>query len=256
MKQYFNVRGWLSWLAMVCAVLICRVIFRTVRMRFLAADPETHPLADGSEGFIYSFWHDQILFPLFMGRHTRAVALVSQHRDGSKLATVIGMVGAGVVRGSSNHEGAAALRQLLRLGKEKHVYITPDGPRGPRREIKPGLVYLASRARRRVVPMGYSATRSWTIPGSWTGLEVPKPFSTVYVLCGPPVTLSRQAEREQVEEVTAHLQGEMDRLSALAAQCVATEALHRRQHAGRRASLAAERAVAARLACQQGAAAS
>ncbi|HTQ39499.1 MAG TPA: lysophospholipid acyltransferase family protein [Pirellulales bacterium] len=208
---------WLNWLLAASVVLVCRALFRTLRIHYLAATGNTNPYTnDGSEGFIYCVWHDAIAFPMFAGRHVRTVALVSQNIDGSHLAFGLKMLNIGLVRGSSSRGGANAMRELLKLPVTTHVVVTPDGPRGPSRQIKQGVVFLASHSGRAIVPTAFSAVRFWKIPGRWTELMIPKPFTTVYALSGPPIHIVAEADSQQMDIVQLRVQSEMERLSVAA----------------------------------------
>ena len=209
----------LDWILAAGVVFLCRLLFRTLRIRYVSATPNTNPYSnDGTEGFIYCVWHDAITFPMFAGRHVRTFALVSRHQDGTHLASGLKMLGIGLVRGSSGHSGANAIREVLRLPTNSHLVVTPDGPRGPRRQTKPGLVFLASRCGRSIVPTAFSAARFWRIPGKWTDLSIPKPFSKVFALSGPPIEVPREATEAELESIHFQVQSEMDRLSAEAEQ--------------------------------------
>jgi lysophospholipid acyltransferase (LPLAT)-like uncharacterized protein len=210
-----------NWLLVASVVLLCRLLFRTLRIRFLCADPASNPYGNEAPvGYIYCVWHDAIAFPIFAGRHTRTVALVSRHQDGSYLASGLKMLGIGLVRGSSNHQGATAVRELLRLPRHFHVVVTPDGPRGPRRQIKPGLVFLAGHSGRMIVPTAFAATRVWRVRGSWTDLLIPMPYAEVVALSGQPLSIPSDATGEQLLEAERLLQAEMDRLTALAERLI------------------------------------
>ncbi len=150
---------------------------------------------------------------MFAGRHPHTVALVSKNADGSHLAFGLKMIGIGLVRGSSSRNGAGAVRELLRLPMNTHVVMTPDGPRGPRRTIKPGVVYIAARSGRSIVPTAFTAARAWEIPGRWTTLSIPKPFTTVYAVSAQPIEVSADASQQQLAEAETHLQTEMNRLA-------------------------------------------
>jgi lysophospholipid acyltransferase (LPLAT)-like uncharacterized protein len=202
-------------------------LFLTLRIRFREVDPRTHLYARNGPTFLFGIWHDTILYAMFAGRHRRTTALVSKHQDGSYLARGLAMVGVKLVRGSSGKSGASALRQLLSVPDDQNVVITPDGPRGPRHETKPGLIFVASRSGRAVVPAGFAAVRSWRFPGSWTDLEIPKPFTTVYFLMGPPITVPADASREVISDYEATLQSEMERLTQEATDLAAA---HREGH--------------------------
>ena len=205
-----------NWVIAAGVVLLCRILFRTLRIRLVAADPRTSPyLKNTTESYIYCVWHDSITFPMFAGRHVRTVALVSKHQDGSCLGIGLQMLNMGLVRGSSNHHGAPAMREMLRLPEGKHVVMTPDGPRGPRRKIKPGLVFLASRSGRAIVPTAFAASRFWSIGGNWTNLVIPKPFATAYALTGEPIEIPEGIQRDELATYEAKIQREMDRLAAI-----------------------------------------
>jgi hypothetical protein len=195
------------------------MLFRTLRIQYLSVAPNTNPYTnDGSVGFIYCVWHDAIAFPMFAGRHVRTAALVSKNFDGSHIALGLKMLGIQLVRGSSSKGGANAVRELLSLPANTHLVLTPDGPRGPRRQAKPGLVFLASHSGRGIIPTAFSAARYWKIPGRWTDLEIPKPFTRVYALSGVPIFVKPDATPLEMTSVLNCLQSEMSRLGNQADQ--------------------------------------
>lgn len=201
-----------------CVVALCRMLFRTLRLRYQEADPTVNPYTGDGPAVIYSVWHDAACFPIFAGRHKRTVALVSKHQDGSLLAAGLQMCGIGLVRGSSSRAGASAMREMIDLPADRNVVMTPDGPRGPRRRTKTGMIFLAAHTGRAIVPTGFAATKSWNIRGSWTNLSIPKPFSTLYLLTGEPIMVPSGASRETMAEIEAQVQVEMDRLTEAAEQ--------------------------------------
>ena len=124
------------------------------------------------------------------------------------------------VRGSTARGGDQALRELMLVGNEWNIFITPDGPRGPHHEIKPGLVYLASRTGRQIVPAASCCENAWHIRGSWTGLVVPKPFSRCTYLLGAPISIPADLSRDQIEFHKLRVQAEMDRLEQKLARII------------------------------------
>jgi lysophospholipid acyltransferase (LPLAT)-like uncharacterized protein len=195
-------------------VLWGRALFRTLRIECIEADPSTNPYSGDGPAVIYSVWHDVMLFPLFAGRHRRTVALVSKHHDGSFLAASMRRLNIGLVRGSSSRGGAAAVREMLDLPADKNIVMTPDGPRGPRRQIKLGLVFLASHCGRPIVPTAFTAARAWRVKGTWTDLLIPRPFSTVYALTGQPMVIKPNLSRAELLEAQTQVQAAMDALDA------------------------------------------
>ena len=195
------------------AALICRLLFLTCRKQWRLVADGTYPYADtGEKRFLYCIWHDQIVMTVFFKRPHRVAALVSRHQDGSYLADAMRLVGITPVRGSSSRGGAQAMRQMFDAARELHIAITPDGPRGPRRQVKDGIVYLASRSGRTIVPVAIACPRGWRIRGSWTDMLIPRPFTTVFAIAGAPIHVPPDQSREQLAEHTARVQSAMERL--------------------------------------------
>ncbi len=191
-----------------------QLLFCTLRREFREKTPGTNPyVVSGARRFLYCVWHDSIIAPIFGGRHTCSSALVSRHHDGSYIAGILRIVGISSVRGSTKRGGASAVRQMMTTAKDKHIVITPDGPRGPRRKMQSGIVFLASRTGRAIVPTAYACIRSWRIKGNWTDLMVPKPFTKIFLVAGEPIEVPPDLSREEIARYTALVQDEMDRLS-------------------------------------------
>jgi hypothetical protein len=141
-------------------------------------------------------------------------ALASRHADGDYVADVMTAVGIQPIRGSSNHGGAPAVKQMLEVARDSHITVATDGPRGPRRVVKPGILFLASHAGRRIIPVAFAAANAWRPQGRWTDLTVPMPFSTVYALGGVPLEVPAGLTREQLAPWRDELQRRMDELQA------------------------------------------
>ncbi len=193
-----------------------RALFYTLRLDVRTTGHANPYAASGTERRLYAVWHDSMVIAAFGGRHVRTVALTSQHRDGSFVASVLKAIGVPVVRGSTGHRGGNALREILTFAVENDIVMTPDGPRGPCREMSKGIVFLASRSGRAIVPTAFSCERSWRIRGNWSDLVIPKPFSKVYLLAGDPVDVPANVSRDQLVPYVAQIQGHMDRLDAQA----------------------------------------
>jgi lysophospholipid acyltransferase (LPLAT)-like uncharacterized protein len=190
------------------------LLFRMLKLNFSEETPGTNPYAmSPRERFIYCVWHDSMVIPAFAGKHRFTAALTSQHADGTFVAHVLRCVGVSTIRGSTNRIGAGAMRQLMRATEEKHLVITPDGPRGPRRQMSTGITFLASRTGRAVVPTAYSCARCWRITGTWTNLVIPKPLTHVYLLAGVPIKVPPDLGSDQLQQYVARIQAEMDRLN-------------------------------------------
>jgi len=211
---------WLTWVAAASVVGVAKVLFATCRKVYVSSDERTRldyvPPPSDRERHVLCVWHDELLIPTFAaprGLREQACCLVSQHQDGSYLANAMALLGYSTVRGSSRRGGASALRQLLDDTAGKHIVFTPDGPVGPRRQLKQGCVFVASQLGRSLLPGAFVATRAWRPKVKWTDLLIPKPFSTIYVVTGEPIAIPGDLTREQINHYIALAQQAMDRLS-------------------------------------------
>lgn len=203
----------LTKLAAWIVVFLVRRLFATLRSEFVILNHDTDLVAYDPHGkgrYLYCTWHDSILFPLFMGTHPHSAGLVSRHQDGSYLAECMRLINVKQVRGSSHRGAAQALRESLSVLTTHHLTITPDGPRGPRRTMKDGIVYLASKSGRPIVPLSVECSSAWHFQGKWTDLVVPKPFSRVRLILGEPLYVPDNLTREQLLEITNQVQARMD----------------------------------------------
>lgn len=205
--------------------LIFRLLARTLRYEGHHEAAHTYPAGPTERRYIYSLWHDSILIPLALAAlgNPKIAALVSRHQDGSYLAEFMRYCHVRSIRGSSSRGGAQAMREMLAESDDYHIFITPDGPRGPHHELKEGIVFLASHTGRPIIPVASLYPSAWHLKGSWTGLWVPKPFSRCYYLLGVPLVVPPDLTREQLAEQRQRLQSEMDRMEAKLARIVRGE---------------------------------
>lgn len=130
-------------------------------------------------------WHDALLPLLWHHRGLGVVVVVSRARDGQYLVDQAHRLGYETVEGSSHRGRVQAMRGALRaLNAKAIVAITPDGPRGPRRVIKPGGLAAAQAAGARVITLHAEARPSRRL-GSWDRFLVPWPLARVRIAYGP-----------------------------------------------------------------------
>jgi lysophospholipid acyltransferase (LPLAT)-like uncharacterized protein len=135
---------------------------------------------------VFLLWHEALLPLLWQHRNQGIAIVVSEARDGQYLSDLATTLGYGAVRGSSTRGGARALLGAVReLQAGGAVAFTPDGPRGPRRELKPGVVAAAQRGGGVIVPIHAEADRAWRLH-SWDRFMIPKPLARVRITYGRP----------------------------------------------------------------------
>jgi lysophospholipid acyltransferase (LPLAT)-like uncharacterized protein len=187
------------WLIRVIAIVgatVIRLGMATVRYQIINRDTVPHPADPDRARFIYAFWHESMLGPVRFGARVRV--LISKHTDGELIARACRYLGFGVVRGSTNRGGSEALVELWDCSREAHLVFTPDGPRGPRRRVQPGIVFLASRSGLPIVPVGIGFSHARRLK-SWDRFAIPRLFSRCVCVIGEAIKVPAEADRDRLE---------------------------------------------------------
>ena len=208
----------LSWLS-------ARLLYAwigTIRQQVKCLGPNLFPDAGGkSQRCIYAFWHETMLLPVRHFARSDIHVLISTHADGQLITEICHELGFHTVRGSSTRGGSEALRQMLRISREAHIAITPDGPRGPRRVIQPGAIFLASRTGLPIAPVGIAFSRAWRA-NSWDRFAVPRPFSRGRFVMAEPVYVPRLSGEKESEAYRMLVQKRLLHATAIAEQWART----------------------------------
>jgi lysophospholipid acyltransferase (LPLAT)-like uncharacterized protein len=198
-------------------------------------DRSVDPMDENYSGQkIYIFWHEYILFPLYLRGNNNFVMLLSPHRDAEILSRTAHHMGFDCVRGSTYRGGAAALRELMQKSRGMNLTITPDGPRGPRRTLAQGPIYLASKLGLPIVATGFGYDRPWRMR-SWDRFALPRPFSRARAVVSPAISLPTDLDRHGVEYYRQRVEHLLNRLTieaeawAEAGTCKVNEVEIRRQ---------------------------
>jgi lysophospholipid acyltransferase (LPLAT)-like uncharacterized protein len=198
-----------------------RLWFGTLSYRCRALEPDADPKnREGHGRYIYAFWHEGLLLPAYLYGRCHVQVLISEHADGKLIAEVCRHLGYSIVHGSPNRGAVRATRQMLDAASTDNLAITPDGPRGPRRRVQMGLVYLASRTGRLIVPAGIGYDRPWRAR-SWDRFGLPRPWSRATWLTGEPIRVPPRARREELEEYRLRVEDELQRLTEAAERLAA-----------------------------------
>lgn len=150
--------------------LLMRTLHATLRVRHagaakIAALPQ----------YIIAFWHAHLLLMLHARYRKPIAVLISQSKDGELIASTFKYYGVDAARGSSTRGGTAALREMVRLGRTgTNIVFTPDGPKGPARVAKDGVVYAARATGLPIVPVAFAAKKkSYCAPGTGWSCHTP-----------------------------------------------------------------------------------
>ena len=188
------------------------LIFSTSEIESIGKDQAVSRLMD-SGGYIAAIWHSRILIFGYIYRHTPAAVLVSRSEDGEIIARVLKSQGFDPVRGSTNRGGLRALAVLIkRVRRGQTAVITPDGPRGPRYRVQPGVITLAKKTGVPILPMTYSAAHRHVF-ASWDRFLLPRPFTRCRVVYGKPVYVPEKAGPKAEEKGRIQLESELRRIT-------------------------------------------
>ncbi len=158
---------------------------RTWRVETVHAE-RWRTLVDEHRPHVFLLWHDALLPLLWWHRGRGVTIVVSEAQDGQYLAEYARRIGYCEARGSSTRGGVRALIGVVKaLRAGGAAAFTPDGPRGPRRELKGGVLLAAQRGGAMVLPLHAGADRAWRL-ASWDRFLVPKPFARVQIVYGMP----------------------------------------------------------------------
>jgi lysophospholipid acyltransferase (LPLAT)-like uncharacterized protein len=181
---------------------VCLALGRTWK-KAIIGESSLRDIRAGGKSPIFAFWHERLFSLANMWRRENIHYLSSESRDGEISAKANDFLGFTVVRGSASHSGLKAMRQLIKHSSAGFdIALTPDGPRGPRRVAKDGIVYLGMKTGLPIIPITSAASSKWVLK-SWDRFQVPKPFSRVLIVLGPPIYLNAgmtKAERTEARE--------------------------------------------------------
>ena len=193
--------------------LVLDTLLATVRFEVGGAEHYRRYTEQG-QPVIFVLWHGRLLPLAYLHRGEGIVALISRSADGEYLARLVKRWGYIPVRGSSSRGGSAALRELVRHARSgRSLAITPDGPRGPRQQLKDGVLVASQLTGLPLVPAAAGADRAWWVEG-WDRFLIPRQFARVRVAYGPPLTVPRDAAAGELAAIRQTLQAELDRLTS------------------------------------------
>lgn len=209
---------------------IVLLIGRSCRFEIVEGQPFLARALADRRPVILSFWHNRsfllahhLLYHL-QGHGLSFTILASQSRDGELVTQMAKLWRLRIIRGSASRGGSAALRGVYKAVTKEggSPIMIPDGPRGPLYHFKLGVAVLAQMSQAPILPVALAAERCWRLK-SWDRLIVPKPFSRIVMVVGPPQMVSRalssvelEGERQRLQDLLVDLTRRAE--SALGAQ--------------------------------------
>ncbi len=188
------------------------LIFAASRMEVEGED-DIRPLLS-SRRFIAAIWHSRILGISYRYQGWNGLALVSRSEDGEIIAQTLRRQGHKAVRGSTSRGGLRALSRLIKLLRQssRPTIVIPDGPRGPRFRVQPGIILLAAKTGYPILPLTYSARRI-KVFASWDRFILPTPFNRWRITYGTPLHVPANADPDTLERCRIRLETELNHIT-------------------------------------------
>ena len=183
-----------------------------------------------SRSVIPAYWHQHMLFAVkglldLAPDGLKLGFLISPSVDGAAPSMLVQKIGGHVIRGSSSHTGARALRDFYETIVKQRISpaITPDGPRGPVHEFKPGAVLLSQLTGKPIILVTVAASRTWRFR-TWDHFELPLPFSRVVIAYGEPVRVPRVLNPDALARMQVEMAEKLQALNAEARSALSRQA--------------------------------
>lgn len=188
------------------------LLFSTVRIEFIDLEKARQEIESGR--CLVAFWHSRMLMVSYVYKGRGGAILVSRSNDGEMMAQVLERQGHNPVRGSTSRSSVRALSRLIKEVKDKNcpAVIVPDGPRGPRFKVQPGIIALSQKTGYPIVPMSCSARRV-KVFSSWDRFILPYPFNEGRVIYGEPISVPRELDPNVREMYRVRLEDELNRIT-------------------------------------------
>lgn len=172
-----------------------------------------------SQPLILVGWHSRAtMLPFFWNKFTRKnlYALVSPHNDGQIIAHFLKFYGITPINGSTNEKAAQSAIEIMHLlKKQQTIFISPDGPRGPRMRMKKSPIYFASKSGLPIVFAHFSTSRSLFINKAWDKTLLPLPFSHGIFTLSQPLYIPADIDDTQIEHYRRQLENTANEISVI-----------------------------------------
>jgi hypothetical protein len=206
--------------AVAVGYVLGRLLWASCRMQPPLRIEAARQAVRENQSIIPAYWHQHMLFAVrglldLRPEGMKLGFLISPSVDGVAPSMLVQKIGGHVIRGSSTHTGARALRDFYEVIVKQQISpaITPDGPRGPVHEFKPGAVLLSQLTGKPVVLVSVAASRTWRFK-TWDRFELPLPFSRVVIAYGEPTRVPRVLNADGLARVQVEMAEKLQSLNA------------------------------------------
>jgi len=174
---------------------------------------------------IVSVWHGQHILMPALPIGLNASAMISRNFDGEVTARIVEHFGNKTIRASGGRSpkqtlqkgGMTGFLDMLRaLDEGENVVQTADIPQGISRRVGLGIISLAHKSGRPIVPLAITSSRRHIFQKAWDKAAFNMPFGTTAVCTGNIIEVANDADDAQLEQARDLLEKEMQRITKLA----------------------------------------
>ena len=180
---------------------ITSLISRSIKWEYLVENEKSN-IFRSDKKYIFCCWHNRLfLGPHLLPRNRIINALQSSHSDGMVTSVAFKYLGMNVILGSSKKGGMQAFRKMVKciqLGES--IAITPDGPKGPEKIPKPGIIRAAQKTGAIIIPVASCSTKNWQFI-NWHTFFLEKPFGKIFLEYGAPISFTKDDDFESCKKV-------------------------------------------------------
>ncbi|MBT3583817.1 MAG: lysophospholipid acyltransferase family protein [Halobacteriovoraceae bacterium] len=190
-----------------------RLLNASYRYRFmsdLAEVRKTNP----NNSYLLAVWHQNLLAGICAQIGTPHIVIVSPSKDGELVAITCQLFGNKCARGSSSRGGKKAMEEMVEIIKSDKLpgAITIDGPKGPAKEPKRGIISIAQKTGAPIVPYMLLPKNYWSFEKSWDQFRLPKPFSKIVVRYGQPIFVGKDLPAEEYSTIGDQIKNQLAEL--------------------------------------------
>ena len=166
---------------------------------------------EDNKSVIVSGWHGTLLVPFMNLAKKNYYGLVGTNKDGEIIARIGTNLGYRILRGSSSDGGSEIFTQIIKVlnNPPSLIAITPDGPRGPERIPKPGVIRAAQKTGAVIIPVASYSTKNWQFK-NWHTFFLEKPFGKIFLEYGNPISFKHDDDFESCKKILIDAMNEVE----------------------------------------------
>ena len=164
------------------------------------------------EKCMFALWHAHQCGVFSCNQYRKTCIMVSSSQDGEIISRAANAVGVETVRGSKTRGGTKASLELIKRMQNEDINgaLTIDGPKGPNRVVKKGIVEIARMANVPIVPAVYwSPEKRFLKFKSWDEFRFPLIGTNLVMVFGNPIKVPNNPSDDEIEKIRLQIENSL-----------------------------------------------